>query len=385
MGMRKILLLISCMMNLVSCTMENRQNSVANANDDSLFLLVGSYASPKKEGIKLYSFNQNVGEMRYVSGMKGISNPSYLTTSADGKRVFAVSEDGVETSAASVIALDVLKGKFQKLDSQLTQGEAPCYIALSPDEDFVVTANYHGGSISVFPYDRQGKLDEPRVISFVGHGKDPERQDRAHLHCIGFSPDRKIMACVDLGTDCIHVFTLNAYSNQPTIPFLNEDDQQNLELPAGCGPRHLCFSPNKKYVYLITELSGEVIAMEYKGMDTQIIQTIKSDTLDAGGSADIHITPDGRFLYTSHRLKGDGIAIFSVNETNGKLARIGYQPTGLHPRNFVISPNGKYLLVACRDSNEIQIYEINTQNGLLKNTGKIVKTSQPTCLKFVGK
>ena len=117
------------------------------------------------------------------------------------------------------------------------------------------------------------------------------------------------------------------------------------------------------------------------GFDT--IQHIKADTLDARGSADIHLSPDGKFLYASNRLKGDGIAIFEVSSEDGTLDKVGYQPTGIHPRNFNITPNGKYLLVACRDTNEIQIYEREEESGLLKDTGKRIKMPKPVCVQFL--
>ena len=98
------------------------------------------------------------------------------------------------------------------------------------------------------------------------------------------------------------------------------------------------------------------------------------------GSADIHVSPDGKFLYTSHRLKKDGIAIFSINPSTGLLTKVGYQETGIHPRNFAITPNGKYLLVACRDDNTIQIFKRNVRTGLLTDTGKCINIGKPVCL-----
>ena len=380
--MWKIFFFLLLTMNLLSCT--SRQQKQSNVSEkDSLFMLVGSYASAEEEGIKLYSFNQELGEICYITGVRGVSNPSYLTPSSDGKRVYAVSENGIDDSAAQALSLDLSEGKLSLLNAELTQGAAPCYIALSPHEDFVLTANYNGGNISIFRLNENGELLTPRVISFVGHGIDPERQDKPHLHCIAFTPDGKYTIASDLGTDCLHVFTMNAQDKSGSIPFLNEDEPQNFILPSGSGPRHISFSPDKKYAYVITELSGDVMVMAYHEENTKIIQTIKADTLGARGSADIHLTPNGKYLYASNRLKGDGIAIFKVDPATGMLEKVGYQPTGIHPRNFVISPNGKFLLVACRFSNEIQIYQIDEATGLLKDTGKRVKTPEPTCLKFI--
>ena len=84
-----------------------------------------------------------------------------------------------------------------------------------------------------------------------------------------------------------------------------------------------------------------------------------------------------------NRLKADGIAIFSIHPNDGILTKVGYQLTGIHPRNFIITPNGKFLLVACRDSNIIQVYERNPETGLIKNIHKDIKIDRPVCLKFI--
>lgn len=149
----------------------------------------------------------------------------------------------------------------------------------------------------------------------------------------------------------------------------------------GSGPRHTVFHPNQKWAYAITELSGEVMAFNYTGTSLELFQTITADANQAQGSGDIQITPDGKFLYASNRLVDDGVAIFSIGE-DGTLTDIGYVQTGIHPRNMAISPNGSFLLVACRDSNHIEVYSIDKSTGLLSNTNQDISISMPVCLKF---
>jgi len=146
----------------------------------------------------------------------------------------------------------------------------------------------------------------------------------------------------------------------------------------------IIFHPNGKYMYVLGELSGEVLVYDYDSGNLELKQTAKSDTVGARGSADIHVSPDGRFLYSSNRLKDDGIAIFSINETDGTLTKVGYQLTAKHPRNFVITPNGKFLLVAGRDDNKIQVFTIDKEKGTLTDTNKDILIDKPVCLKFVG-
>jgi 6-phosphogluconolactonase (cycloisomerase 2 family) len=180
-----------------------------------------------------------------------------------------------------------------------------------------------------------------------------------------------------LGTDKIHVFPLADDGS------LDEQQAFDVELEAGSGPRHICFSKDERFVYLINELSGKVTTIAMDGNKFTPIQYIEADTVGARGSADIHLSPDGKFLYASNRLKADGIAIFSVNSQTGLLTKVGYQLTGIHPRNFVMTPDGKYLLVACRDSNVVQIFNKDEKTGLLVDTGKRIETSKPVCLKFI--
>ena len=138
-------------------------------NPNMMYMLVGSYATPEEEGIKVYNFDEQNGNSQYISGIKGISNPSFLIPSADGERIYAVGEDSGKSSTANAIKFDKEQKKLTLLNSQPTDGGAPCYITLSPSEKFVLTANYMGGSITVFPLDKDGKLkSETRLTSFTG-------------------------------------------------------------------------------------------------------------------------------------------------------------------------------------------------------------------------
>jgi 6-phosphogluconolactonase (cycloisomerase 2 family) len=245
----------------------------------------------------------------------------------------------------------------------------------------VITANYSGGSISVFPLQEDGSLLPVSLIPFTGSGLDKNRQASPHLHCVHLTPDGKYLFAADLGTDKIYKFVINSQADAGT-PFLTAGEPEAFPLPAGAGPRHITFAPNGKYAYLINELSGQVIAFTYAEGILNEIQSIAADTVNARGSADIHISGDGKFLYASNRLKADGIAIFQIDQTTGTLAKAGYQLTGIHPRNFIITPNDKFLLVACKDSNVIQIYERNKETGLLTDIKKDIVLDAPVCIKF---
>lgn len=393
--MRKYILFTAfAVLSLISC---KQKTNVDNSNIDpsdttnmsaetisdetSLYLLVGTYTTGESEGIYVYQFDTVSGFSKYKSVVK-VTNPSYLTINKEGTHVYSVSETGDAKAAANAFVFDKKDGTLKLLNSQLTGGADPCYIELDKTGKHVVTANYSGGSITAFDINGDGTLTTAtQLIRFTGKGADAERQKAPHLHCVRYSPDGKYLFADDLGTDKIHKFGINE-SNEGN--YLKVGTPAAFDVAPGSGPRHLDFHPNGKYAYLINELSGAVIAFNYDanaGNLTQI-QTIQADTLSAKGSADIHVSPDGKFLYASNRLKGDGIAIFSINQVDGKLTKVGYQETGVHPRNFVITPNGKFLLVASRDNDVIQIFLIDRVTGLLENTYKDIELDMPVCLKF---
>jgi 6-phosphogluconolactonase (cycloisomerase 2 family) len=348
--------------------------------DYVLYLLIGTYTFGTSEGIYVYKLHTETGEAEYVSMVK-VDHPSYLAADKENHFIYAVTENGGLPSYANALSFDKETGTLKLLNTQETRGAAPCNIAIDSRGKFVVTANYNGGNLSVFPVQEDGTLAAAsQVIGFEGKGVIPGRQDQPHLHCVQFSPEGTYLFATDLGTDHIYRFEVD-YS--ASGQFLKEASLKPFEVAGGSGPRHFVFHPSEKYVYLINELSGMVTGFTYHNGDLKEFQTIKADPLHAQGSADIRITPDGRFLYASNRLKGDGIAIFSIDRSNGRLTKTGYQITGNHPRNFIITPNGKFLLVANKDSHSVQVFEINSENGLLRNTRKDIRLNMPVCLLMI--
>ncbi len=344
-----------------------------------LYLLVGTYTSGTSEGIYNYRFNSQTGISTYIGKVR-VDNPSYLTPNADGSFVYAVTENDGNPSYANALAFDHANGALTLINSEETKGSAPCNIVLDPLERFAVTANYGGGNLSVFPIQADGALAPvSQVIPFEGQSVNA-RQQAPHLHCVLFSPDGQYLFAADLGTDKLYRMKVNPTG---TAAFIDTSSLVSFPVAAGSGPRHFVFHPTGNYMYLINEISGTVTAFTYQEGNLKTFQTIEADSLHAQGSADIRITPDGRFLYASNRLQGDGLAIFSIDQKNGQLTPVGYQPTGIHPRNFVITPNGRFLLVACRDSHVIQVFSINSEDGLLTDTRQDIRLNMPVCLRML--
>lgn len=355
------------------------------AQDNNLMMYVGTYTEGgNSKGIYTYHFNQENGTFELLSSATA-ANPSFVTLSPDGKRLYAVSEynDGRQ----GAYSFDVSEDKVQlshpvflptaPKEALPRTGADPCHIV--SDGKYVITANYTGGDISVFSLDAAGRLQtEVQHISFVEalHGS------ASHIHCIIPTPEKRYVLVTNLGKNCVYRFRYKARKASKGVKVLKDMKVAYRISDTIQGPRHLTFSKDGRFAYLINELGGECVVLSYRKGKLKEIQRIMADEGGGRGSADIHISPDGRFLYTSHRLKKDGIAIFAIDPKKGSLTKIGYQHTGIHPRNFAITPNGKYLLVACRDDNKIQVFERNEATGELTETAQAIEVDRPTCIVF---
>lgn len=391
--MKSHFLLLAALALLSGCSKRSASAPTdADSSDQQITLVLGSYCTSEEEGIRIYSFNQHTGEYSYLTGYTGLANPSFVWLAPDGKHIYTVGEeDDPVRSSGNAFVYDRETQSIEHLSSQSNQAGAACNVILSPDGRSIFTSSYGSGCITEFPVRADGSLGPGYVLQFLGHSVNPERQDHPYLHAVNFTPDGKYLLGNDLGMDQIHVFALRERAATDTLPLLSTGqlplqpatEQYAVQVDPGAGPRHLCWAPNGQYAYLLSELSGQLFVLQYADERLSVIQTVQADTLNAGGSADVHVSPDGQFLYASHRLQGDGISIWRIDSETGMITRVGFQATGIHPRNFGITPNGELLLCACRDSHEVQIYKRDAQSGLLSPTGQAIEMHTPTCVQFM--
>ncbi|SEW51981.1 lactonase family protein [Chitinophaga arvensicola] len=348
------------------------------------YLFVGSYNRDKeKEGVYLFRFNDATGDLQRVSATSGILNPSFLTISPDGKYIYTCSEAQTpNVGGVSSLAFDSTKETLTLLDRQDSGGDNPAYVGLDPQGKWLICANYSGGSLSVFSLNGDGHIaPASQVIPF----KDSSilaRQRSSHIHAAVFSPDGKYAFFPDLGADKIRAYQLQPGNAQPLQP---ANPPFTATVP-GSGPRHLTFHATLPVAYCIEEIGGMVSVYKYKAGKLDRIQRIKAH-LDAPAAdyngADIHISPDSRFLYASAREDANTIFIYAIDAKKGTLREVGRQSTlGKHPRNFAIAPSGKFLLVANQNSGNIVVFKRNPENGLLTATGIEVKVPNPSSLQI---
>ncbi|MBI1782574.1 MAG: lactonase family protein [Sphingobacteriales bacterium] len=354
--------------------------SISTLAQKQNYLLIGTYTTGKSEGVYVYKFDGKTGDATYVSSIKS-SNPSYLAISPNQKYVYAVNEN--KPGGVTAYSFDKSNGSLTTINQQPSKGDHPCYITTSSNGKFVLVGNYSSGTLSVYPVKKDNSLDTAsQVIAHSGSSANKERQESAHVHATVLSKDNKYLFVPDLGMDKLMIYRFNNATGK-----LATADQPFASIAAGSGPRHFDFHPNNKYAYLMEELSGTVEAFAYNNGKLKSIQTISSHPKDftgTKGSADIHVSPDGKFLYCSNRGESNTIAIFKINPATGKLTSIGFQSTmGLTPRNFNFDPGGNFLLVANQNSDNVVVFKRNKQTGLLTDTGKRIEVGNPVCLKWI--
>lgn len=353
------------------------------------YLFIGTYTEGASgpngsKGIYVYRFNAGAGTFQPVSTI-ATDNPSYLAVAPGGKFLYAVNETHVSGSGdVSAFSFDKQTGKLTFLDKESSRGADPCYVTVDRHRKWVMVANYSGGSWSALPVRSDGSLaPATETVQHYGSGPVRDRQEKAHVHSTILTPDERYLVVCDLGTDKLSVLRFNdAATRRPLTPATDS----LVVLQPGVGPRHSCFDPGKPFAYVIEELGGTIDAFHYTNGKFTPIQHISSHP--AGykgniGSADIHIAPSGRFLYASNRGDANNLAIFAIDAATGKLSIRGFQSTmGKTPRNFVIDPTGRWLLVANQNGNNVVLFRIDPRTGLLTDSGKRIELPAPVCLKF---
>jgi 6-phosphogluconolactonase len=313
--------------------------------------------------------------------------PSFLAVDSSGRFLYSVNEtetfNGQPTGAVSAFAIQPNSGKLSLLNQVSSRGTDPAHVTLDRTGKYALVANYTSGSVTVFGLLKDGRLGE--VTSFVQHkgsSVNPERQKGPHAHAIALSPDNRFAVVADLGLDQLLVYSFDAArGNLGTQPLV-------VKASPGAGPRHLVFSTDGRFLYMLNEMQSSVVAYSYDATSGAIheLQTISS--LPKGFSsentaAEIEIDPSGKFLFASNR-GDDSIAVFAIDSHTGMLTHVETDSTGgKTPRNFAIDPTGSWLLAANQDSDNIVVFRVDQKTGHLKASGNVLKVPSPVCLKFV--
>jgi 6-phosphogluconolactonase (cycloisomerase 2 family) len=355
-----------------------------NVFSQNTYVFLGSYNKNKEaEAIQVYQLDTLNGKLSKITSAKNIINPSYLTVSPNGKYVYACTDTKTPNAGSiSSFAFDAEKKSLTFLNKQSSGGENPVYVTVHKSGKWIANANYSQGSVSVFPVLENGKIDSiAQNFQYSDGSTHKERQTKSHVHSAVFSPQFDYLFLPDLGADKIRCYAFDANQRMPLVETKTPFTKTDLE----AGPRHFTFHPNQKFGYAIEEMAGAVSVYAYKNGTLKKIQRINThpDTLKDGfESSDVHISPDGKFLYASNRGKENNIVLFSIAK-NGLLKNIGYQSTfGNHPRVFAIDESGKFIVVTHVNSGNIIVFKRDFKTGLLTQTGEEIKMENVSCVQI---
>lgn len=342
---------------------------------------IGTYTKGESKGIYSFSFNKNSGEISDINLASELGNPTYISISSDKKYLYSVMKDGDKGGVAAYL-INKEDLSLSLLNYKLFPGASPCHLITNKDNTYLFSANYHTAEITCYPLNKDGSLCDPSSKVFhEGTGPNKDRQEKAHAHFVGLTPNEEKLLAVDLGIDKMVVYD---YKDGNLV----EDSSLTVKFEGGAGPRHMTFHPNQNFAFLLSELTSEVFALKYSPSNNsfEIIQKISALPKDFGGktkASAIHISSDGRFLYTSNR-GYDSIAVFAVDDETGILSLVEIVETGgRSPRDFGLDPTENYVIVPHEDSTNMTIFSRN------KNTGKITKLEQEytvpngVCIKFL--
>lgn len=348
------------------------------------YLFIGTYSPADSNGIMVYRFDTGTGEASFVSAVSGIENPSFLTLSPDYRFLYAVSEmHGEAGGEVYAYAFDGQTGKLRFINKQLSNGKDPCNLVTDKTGKWLFVANYSSGNFSEFPIEQDGSIGKlKQTIQHHGRGIHLPQQSEAHVHCVIPAPNNRDIFVTDLGLDKVFTYELDAANGK-----LKAGDPPFTTVLPGSGPRILKFSPDGKFLYLIHEIGGDITVFSYTPGKLKIIQTLSDIPEIFHGriwAADIHFSPDGKFLYASNRDDLNDIVTYSVNKTTGKLTFKNRIPSGEKtPRYFTLTPDGTFLLAGHKNGADITIFERNNESGLLANTGKRIHVPHTVCMKMI--
>lgn len=340
--------------------------------------LVGTYTDSAAQGINVVNFYPTSKALFIKNVITGVENPSFVIANKSKSIIVTVEEIASEKGGKiTSFFYDKKTKKHTKLNSLFTNGNHPCTVAFSPDERFVLVGNYSGGSLTVFPIDKKGKLSENiNFIQYEGQSFNKERQEKPHVHCIVVHPKENIIAVADLGRDIIELIPFDINSKS----FLMNEKGLSTKVKLGSGPRHLVWNKAGNLLFVTYELTNEVAVFQYNNGKLAHLQDVPlTEQTTSGSTAELRLSKDEQFLYASVRGLDNHIVVMKISKEN-LLAKIQTIATERTPRNFIISENQKSILVASQGSNSISVFDRNEKTGLLTKTAISVSINKPVYL-----
>ncbi|HEX2751427.1 MAG TPA: lactonase family protein, partial [Verrucomicrobiales bacterium] len=318
-----------------------------------------------------------------VSGTAAeLASPSYLAFNPEGTCLYAVSESGNSAAAFKVDKATGALTKLNELAVSAKKDQGACHLCVVPGAKMLVTANYGGGSVSTFSLADDGSLAKRTgFIQHTGGSVNKSRQSEPHGHGALLTPDGEYVLVNDLGTDRVYIYKVDAKEHTLRTPPAGEGVS-----PPGSGPRHSVFDKDGKHIFTINEMLCTVTTFAWDPSVPSLtagasVSTLPEPVKPAYSTAEIVVHPSGKFVYGSNR-GHNSIAVFS--NAGGVLTAVENVPSGgKTPRNFNLTPDGKWLVAAHQDSDNITVFSVNQETGKLTATPNTAQVGKAVCLVFM--
>ena len=340
-------------------------------------LYAGCYtAKTGSKGLYQFSFDESSGQLTFKTAYDTCDNPSFLAAEKD--MIYAGSEAG-QGGGLYAFRRHITTGDLTYINHTAVPGSALCHVQVWPNGKYLSAANYGSGSLAVCEILKDGSLGrvtdlkQHHGVGFDKHG----RQEGPHVHATLLDPSGKKLLASDLGLDWLARYDIDACSGTLAL-----DESVHFKTPDGSGPRHFTFSEDGETLYVVTEMGNSLLVYDYadaRGVTypRQQMPLLPDSHEGESNAADLHISPDGQFMYVSNR-GHDSLTVLRVHEADGSVEWIECCCTyGAVPRNFCITPDGQYVIIANQKSGNIVVCKRDLQSGTLSEPSSQVSVPQP--------
>lgn len=347
---------------------------------------VGTYSGRGSQGLYVFEFDRRTGQMTNIQTVSDRAGPNFQALHPEGTHLYSVSgepfsDDTPGHGTITAYRIDQETGKLARIGEQSTEGQGPAHVSVDPRGRFAYVSNFSSGSLSVFMIKEDGSLTEAvEVVQHEGSSVNEQRQSSSHVHSIISSPDGRFIYVSDMGTDEIMIYAVDQNTGA-----LSPARDASVEATPGAGPRHFTLHPERELAYSLQQISSTVAAYRVDPSTGALTRIQRVDLLPDSfkgdnQAADVHISPDGAFLYASNR-GHNSLVIYKIDKETGELSLIDHEPTrGRHPRNFMVDEKGEFVLVANRDDDEVVIFRRDQETGRLSYIHKRAHIPMAVCV-----
>ncbi len=358
---------------------------MAEQDSQDVLVYISTFGAEGGNSINLYRLDTSSGVLDFVNKSENADGHFFIAIDSENRFLYSVVFGGKDEGAILAYAIDQETGGLTALNQESVGGPGTCYVSVDKTRKMVIAANYSGGSAASLPVNEDGSLGA--MASFFQHEGSSvatDRQQGSHAHCFVIDPGNRYAFANDLGLDKIMIYKLD-----PENGTMEPNDQAFVRTHPGAGPRHFAFHPSARFAYAVNELDNTMTAFAYdesSGRLTELhhLSTVPDDFDGVSHTADVHVSPCGKFLYGSNR-GHDSIACYTIDQESGRISLIGIEPSGGEtPQNFAIDPSGQVMLVANQKSGKVTAFQIDGETGKLTPTGNETEIPSPCCIMMHG-